>query len=87
MTLEAEDRVAGPVYLRLGRMFLEGIGTEKNLKNALICYQKAESFLYDMVLSGDVMYRKSLDSAVKGQQKARELLAEKLPEASWSFAA
>ena len=85
MTPEAEDRVAGPVYLRLGRMFLEGIGTEQNLKNALICYQKAESFLYDMVLSGDVMYRKSLDSAVKGQQKARELLAEKLPEASWSF--
>ena len=85
MTAEAEDRVAGPVYLRLGRMFLEGIGTEQNLKNALICYQKAESFLYNMVLSGDVMYRKSMDAAVKGQQKARELLAKKLPEAFWSF--
>lgn len=85
MTPEAEDRVAGPVYLRLGRMFLEGIGTEQNLKNALICYQKAETFLYDMVLSGDVMYRKSLGAAIKGQQKVRELLAEKLPETNWSF--
>ena len=85
MTPEAEERVAGPVYLRLGRMFFEGIGTEQNLKNALICYQKAESFLYDMVMSGDVMYRKSLDAAVNGQQKARELLAEKLPEDHWGF--
>ena len=85
MTEEAEGRVAGPVYLRLGRMFLEGIGVEQNLKNAMICFQKAEAFLYDMVLSGDVMYRKSLDAAVRGQEKTREKLAEKLPNDSWGF--
>ena len=85
MTGEAEGRVAGPVYLRLGRMFLEGIGVEQNLKNAMICFQKAEAFLYDMVLSGDVMYRKSLDAAVRGQEKTREKLAEKLPDDSWGF--
>ena len=72
MTEEAEGRVAGPVYLRLGRMFLEGIGVSQNLKNAFVCYQKAEAYLYDMVLSGDVMYRKSLEAAIAGQKKARE---------------
>ena len=85
MTEEAEGRVAGPVYLRLGRMFLGGIGVQQNLRNALICFQKAEAFLYDMVLSGDVMYRKSLNAAVKGQEETREKLAEKLPDDSWVF--
>ena len=81
MTQQAEGRVAGPVYLRLGRMFLEGIGTEQDFKSSLICYQKAEAYLYDMVLDGDVMYRRSLN----GQAKAREKLAEKLPGDSWKF--
>ena len=85
MTEEAEGRVAGPVYLRLGRMFLEGIGVSKNLKSALVCYQKVESYLYDMVLSGDIMYKKSLEASVAGQKKARDLLAAKLPESTWTF--
>ena len=85
MTPQAEGRVAGPVYLRLGRMFLDGIGTEQNLKSSLICFQKAETFLYDMVLNGDAMYRKSLQSAIDGQAKARERLAQKLPETRWDY--
>jgi hypothetical protein len=55
------------------------------MKNALICFQKAESFLYDMVLGGDVMYRKSLSAAVKGQEETREQLSGQLPENKWSF--
>ena len=85
MTEEAERRVAGPVYLRLGRMFLEGTGVSQDLKSALVCYQKAESYLYDMVLSGDVMYKKSLDASIAGQKKARALLAAKLPASTWTF--
>lgn len=85
MSDEAAYRVAGPVYLRLGRMFMDGVGTEQNLKNALICFQKAESFLFDMVLGGEAMYRKSLDAAVRGQEKARERLAEQLPENTWKI--
>ena len=85
MTDEAARRVAGPVYLRLGRMFLEGTGVERNYKNSLICFQKAEAFLYDMVHGGDVMYRKSLDDAMKGQETVREKLAEELPECTWKF--
>lgn len=79
MTEQTESLVAGPVYLRLGRMFFEGIGVVRDFKSSLVCYQKAESYLYDMVLNGEAMYKKSLDAAVAGQAKAREKLAEELP--------
>lgn len=51
MTDDAAKLVAGPVYLRLGNAFLYGTGTEPNAKTALICYQNAERFLFDMVSS------------------------------------
>lgn len=85
MTDEAAKFVAGPVHLRLGKMFLYGLGTERNYRNSLICYQKAEAFLYDMVASGDSKYRKSLQAAINGQAKVRELLLEELPEDNWNF--
>ena len=83
MTEEAAPVVAGPVYLRLGNCFLNGIGVQENAKNALICYQNAERFLFDMVADGDVMYKKSLQAAIEGQAKARAKLAETLPEKQW----
>ena len=45
MTQQAEGRAAGPVLLRLGRMFLDGIGTEEDAGSAPVCFRKAESFL------------------------------------------
>ncbi len=80
MTDEAAPRVAGPLFLRLGKMFSEGRGTEKDPQAALSCYQKAENYLFDMVMAGDEMYRKSLDGAVAGQAAAREELRKILPE-------
>lgn len=78
MTEEAAYIVAGPVFLRLGNAYLDGIGTESNAKNALVCFQKAELFLYDMVANGEWMYRKNLEDAIKGQVKAREKLNENI---------
>ena len=83
MTDEAAPHVAGPVFLRLGKCFLYGIGTEKNAESALVCYQKAELYLYDMVKGGDVMYKKSLRGAIEGQAKAREILMHELTEKQW----
>lgn len=83
MTDDAAKLVAGPVYLRLGNAFLYGTGTEPNAKTALICYQNAERFLFDMVNGGDVMYKKSLQAAIDGQAKARAKLTEALPEKQW----
>ena len=85
MTDEAAPKVAGPVYLRLGKLFLRGLGTEKKLESALICYQKAENYLYSMVLDGDVMYRNSLMAAIKGQEEVRKEMLKQLPEDEWKF--
>ncbi len=83
MTEEAAPVVAGPVFLRLGNCFLNGVGVEENAKNALICYQNAERYLFDMVAGGDAMYKKSLQAAIDGQAKARKKLTETLPEKQW----
>ena len=80
MTDEATAIVAGPVYLRLAKSFLDGIGTEKNPMSALVCFQKAEFFLYNMVANGDWMYKKSLEQAIEGQTTARQKLTEALPK-------
>jgi len=83
MTDEAAKIVAGPVFLRLGKCFLNGVGTEKNAESALVCYQKAELYLFDMVKNGDLMYKKSLQAAIDGQAKARAKMAEDLPQKEW----
>lgn len=86
MTEFAERFVAGPVNLRLGRMYLNGYGTEKDLKSALICFQKAEGYLYSMVVEdGNYMYKKSLNDAIKGQEMARAELMKEMPERDWVF--
>ncbi len=83
MTVESAPVVAGPVFLRLGNCFLEGNGVEKNAKTALVCFQNAEVWLYDMVAGGNAMYKKSLQAAIDGQSKAIELMNEKLPDKQW----
>lgn len=85
MTDDAAPLVAGPLFLRAGNCFLNGNGTEADPKKALVCLQKAEAFLYDMVAGGNVMYKKSLQAAIDGQAKARAQLAEALPKKEWAF--
>ncbi len=80
MTDEAAETVAGPVYLRVGSALLTGEGVEVDPKGALVAFQRAELFLYDMVAGGDAMYKKSLQAAIDGQAKARAMLAEALPD-------
>ena len=83
MTEESAALVAGPVYLRLGDALLHGNGVEADAKAALICFQKAESFLYDMVADGNEMYKKSLYSAIDGQTEARAVLERNIPKQEW----
>ena len=85
MTPEFPDLVSGPVRLRLGDMYLSGIGTEINAEEALLNYSAAEIALFKMVKNGDYMYKKSLQAAIKGQEQARALLAKELPEREWTF--
>ncbi len=79
MTEEAAPLVAGPLLLRLGKCYLNGIGVAKDAKSALICYQKAELYLHDMVKNGESMYLKSYRASIAGQAKAREILEKEFP--------
>lgn len=83
MTEDDAPRCAGPVYLRIAKMLLNGYGCEADARAALVCYQKAETFLYDMVKDGDVMYRKSWQAAIDGQSRAREKLRYGLDGGIW----
>ena len=83
MTHEDMSEFAGPVYLRLGQLCLYGEGTDKDPEEALKCFQIAERYLYDMVMSGELMYRGSLKAAIDGQAKARKILMKKLPSLRW----
>ena len=85
MTSDYPDLVSGPVRLRLGNMYLNGIGTEVDAEKALFNYSAAEIALFKMVKNGDYMYKKSLQAAIKGQEQARALLAKELPEREWTF--
>lgn len=79
MTDEAAPRCAGPVYLRMGGALLGGEGAPEDPKGALVCFQRAESFLYDMVAGGGAEYAGSLREAIEGQARARAKLAAALP--------
>ena len=80
-----DDRgyVAGPLHLRLGNMFLDGIGTRQDPENALFHYSLAEVMLYRMVRDGNYMYKKCLRLAIEGQDKARAMLSQNIPEGEW----
>lgn len=78
MTDESAPSAAGPVFLRLGSCFLNGTGAGEDPMTALICFQQAERYLYDMVARGDGMYAEILRAAIDGQAKAREKLGAAL---------
>ncbi len=85
MTEQAAQAAAGPVYLRMENALLDGIGTKEDPKRALTCFQKAETYLFDMIADGNYMYKKSWRAAIDGQARAREKLADTLPDREWSF--
>ena len=77
--------VGGPVHLRLGNMYLDGVGVEQNPEQAMWHYHAAEYFLYNMVKAGDFMYKKSLRDAIEGQGRARAMMEENLPSDEWTI--
>ena len=83
MDNNSSSYIAGPVHLRLGDMYLNGLGTEQDCESALFHYGLAEVMLYRMVKDGDYMYKKSLRMAIEGQAMARAQLAKNIPEAEW----
>ena len=79
------DDAAGPVRLRLGNLYLNGIGTVQDPMLALEHYGQAELLLIRMIQNGDFMYKNSLREAIEGQARARALLMEDFPADEWTL--
>ena len=82
-TDDDSKHISGPVHLRLGEMCLAGEGTDQDPQQALLHFNLAEIMLLQMVMDGDVMYKKSLRDAIKGQEMARKMI--ELPPDEWKF--
>lgn len=76
----ASIKCHGSVYHRLGDIHYEGIGVEKNLKQALFFYQLAETNYYDQIEEGDKYHVDQVAVVIDKQKKIRKQLQKNLPE-------
>lgn len=74
----------GKVYLRLGDMYFEGIGTAVDYDRAYECYQRAERGFYEMIRLGDLYSDGALKHATERQTEIREILDRELPTIDWT---
>ena len=74
----------GKVYLRLGDMYYEGIGTAIDYDRAYECYQRAERGFYEMIRLGDLYSDSSLKHVTDRQNEIRKILDAELPVMDWA---
>lgn len=76
--------VEADVNFRLGDCKMNGIGTEKDLMEALMYLQCAERGFVERVKRGDYFLRKMLRSTIEKQAQIREELSKELPDMDWA---
>ncbi len=69
----------GSIYHRLGDIHYEGIGVEKDLRQALFFYQLAETKYYDQIEDGDKYHVGQVAIVIDKQKKIRRQLQKTLP--------
>nr|WP_297766236.1 tetratricopeptide repeat protein [uncultured Butyrivibrio sp.] len=74
----------GKVYLRLGDMYFEGIGTAIDYDRAYECYQRAERGFYEMIRLGDLYSDEALKHVTERQTEIRRILDQELPTIDWA---
>ena len=74
----------GKVYLRLGDMYFEGVGTAIDYDRAYECYQRAERGFYEMIRLGDLYSDGALKHVTERQTEIREILDKDLPVIDWA---
>ncbi len=74
----------GKVYLRLGDMYFEGIGTGIDYDRAYECYQRAERGFYEMIRLGDLYSDEALKHVTERQTEIRRILDQELPTIDWA---
>ncbi len=79
-----DDRILGPVYLRIARMYHYGIGTNQDIDMAIKMYHKAEMHLYQLITeSYDFRFEKSYDKARSGLEIIADDLDDGMPVFEW----
>ena len=73
----------GNIMKRMGDLYYEGIGCDKDPKTALVYYQNAEAQFYRQIENGDIFASKDLEFVIKAQAKLRKQIAKTLPPMDW----
>lgn len=82
-TMDTDGLNYGSVYMRLGDMYFEGIGTAKNDDKAYECYQRAERGFYEQMRHGSHYNKKDLQRVNERLVELKAILMERLPKLDW----
>lgn len=83
----AEDEIpeiGAEVYMRMGECYMEGIGTEKNMRTAQLLLSRSEILFYDRIKRGYFEQKKDLEHVITCEKVVREKLMKELPDFSWT---
>ena len=80
---DKDCRCVGNILKRLGDMYCEGIGCDKDIKTALVFYQNSEVQFYRQIEMGDPFVQKDLEFVQKMQTKLRKQITKELPSMEW----
>ena len=79
-----DDRILGPVYLRIARMYHYGIGTNQDIDMAIKMYHKAEMHLYQLITEFyDFRFIQSYEEARSGLETIADDLDDEIPVFEW----
>lgn len=84
MTDKTAEICGADVYMRLADCFADAVGTDKNLKLALVLYQRAEQMFYDRLENGDYMIKGNFRHCIDRQNEMRKGLSDVLPGYGWT---
>lgn len=75
----SNEKFVGCVYQRVGDLYYEGIGMEKNDVEAFRYYQLAECYYYKQIAEGDNYHINQVRVIIEKQKKLRKRLQKTLP--------
>ena len=75
----SNEKFIGCVYQRVGDLYYEGIGVEKNDTEAFRYYQLAECYYYKQIAEGDNYHFDQVRVVIEKQKKLRKKLQKTMP--------
>ena len=82
LTEEAIPMVGADIMMRMGDCYYEGIGTEKDYKQALMFYHRAEEMFYERLEEGDFLIRGCYNKCASRQNDVREKMQGQITDFS-----